>query len=381
MGRVSTEELPAAAWLAALAGFEGMTNRRFRMLVARRTPREAFAIASGAVPAPPAIAEMHRRDDTLAARWRRSAAQRTPESAWSECRRASIQVVATDDPLFPAQLLDDPTCPPVLFVRGRLDRLDARRVAIVGTRNATQRGRQTAARFGHDLAAAGVAIVSGLARGVDGAAHRGCLAGGGAPIGVVGNGLDAPYPREHGTLWGEVAERGVLLSEWPPGTAPDAFRFPLRNRLIAALSEVVVVVESRERGGSLSTAREAAERGIDVFAVPGALDSRASVGTNALLRDGAAPATEPADVLAALGLDTRRSGRNRHERRPPPDAVGLRVLDLARQGSAISVDRVASALALGVTDAALALAHLEANGWLIESNGWFETVDEWADLA
>jgi DNA processing protein len=381
MGRVSTEELPAAAWLAALAGFEGMTNRRFRMLVARRTPREAFAIASGAVPAPPAIAEMHRRDDTLAARWRRSAAQRTPESAWSECRRASIQVVATDDPLFPAQLLDDPTCPPVLFVRGRLDRLDARRVAIVGTRNATQRGRQTAGRFGHDLAAAGVAIVSGLARGVDGAAHRGCLAGGGAPIGVVGNGLDAPYPREHGTLWGEVAERGVLLSEWPPGTAPDAFRFPLRNRLIAALSEVVVVVESRERGGSLSTAREAAERGIDVFAVPGALDSRASVGTNALLRDGAAPATEPADVLAALGLDTRRSGRNRHERRPPPDAVGLRVLDLARQGSAISVDRVASALALGVTDAALALAHLEANGWLIESNGWFETVDEWADLA
>ena len=148
--------------------------------------------------------------------------------------------------------------------------LDARRVGIVGTRNSTQQGAATAARFGHELAAAGVVVVSGLARGIDGAAHRGALAAdAAAPVAVVGNGLDVPYPRRNAELWERSPTRGVIVSEWPPGTRPDAFRFPLRNRILAALCEVLVVVESRERGGSSDHRPRGGDRGVDVFAVPG----------------------------------------------------------------------------------------------------------------
>ena len=139
-------------------------------------------------------------------------------------------------------------------------------------------------------------MVSGLAKGIDGAAHRGALAvDGSTPVGIVGNGLDRPYPKQHTELWNAVAERGALISEWPPGTQPDAFRFPLRNRILAGLVEVLVVVESRERGGSLITAREAAERGVEVFAVPGAVQSRASIGAwrvTALAQEDAAAAID-----------------------------------------------------------------------------------------
>jgi DNA processing protein len=379
MGGVSAP-LPDEAFVAALVGLDGMTHRRSRLLLGRRSPAEAWAVATGAASAPPAVADLFRSDPTLAGRWSRSAASRSVECVWDACAQGGIRVVLPSAIDFPAQLVDDPTCPAALFVRGDLGVLDGRRVAIVGTRNATQRGRETAAWFGHDLATAGVAVVSGLAKGVDGAAHRGCLAADGRPVGIVGNGLDDPYPRQHGPLWGEVAGRGVLISEWPPGTRPDAFRFPLRNRLIAALAEIVVVIESRERGGSLSTAREAAERGVPVFAVPGALDSPASVGTNQLLRDGVAPATEPSDVLVALGLDTRRSGRRRVDHRRPPDALGRRVVDLARTDP-LTVDATATRLHVDVVDAAMALARLERDGWLVEAGGWFELAGDWAALA
>ena len=225
------------------------------------------------------------------------------------------------DPRFPALLGLDPAPPAVLFVRGDLGVLDARRVGIVGTRNATLAGRQTASALGCDLAAAGVAVVSGLARGIDGAAHRGALAAGegagvGRPVAVVGNGADRPYPKQNAELWSAVGGRGVLMSEWPPGTPPEAFRFPMRNRILAALCEVLVVVESRERGGSLLTVREALDRSVEVMAVPGSPRNRAAAGTNGLLRDGAAPVTSADDVLASLGLDTGARARLRSTRVP-----------------------------------------------------------------
>src|SRR5690606_572209 len=132
--------------------------------------------------------------------------------------------------------------------------LAERRAGIIGTRNATAAGRATAFELGHELAVNGVAVVSGLARGIDGAAHRGVRAGDGRPAGGVANGRDAPYPKPHTELWEWVATHGLLVSEWPPGTTPEPWRFPLRNRILAALCEVLVVVESRERGGSLITA-------------------------------------------------------------------------------------------------------------------------------
>jgi DNA processing protein len=358
-----------------------MTTARLKSLLAGRTAEEGYAIATGEARAPGPVASLFRRDPELAERWRADGRQRTAERSWQECLDAGVAVVVPGDPEFPAQLLDDPRCPAVLFVRGDLGVLDARRVGIVGTRNATQRGRETAAKFGYELASEEVVVVSGLARGIDGSAHRGALAvDGSRPVAIVGNGPDRPYPKQNTELWNEVAERGALISEWPPGTQPDAFRFPLRNRILAALVEVLVVVESRERGGSLITAREAAERGVDLFAVPGSLQSRASAGTNQLLRDGAAPATDVTDVLVALGLDQRRAGRSRFDSRPRPRGDEVALLETCRaEPRTIEAMVLLHDMTLG--DVAMSVARLERSGWLRETGGWFEAVDEWADLA
>jgi DNA processing protein len=185
---------------------------------------------------------------------------------------------------------------------------------------------------------------------------------------------------QHSGLWEEVANRGALISEWPPGTGPDAFRFPLRNRILAALVEVLVVVESRERGGSLITAREAAERGVEVFAVPGALQSRSALGTNKLLCDGASPATETADVLMALGLDRRRAGRVRHDPRSLPSRDDRQLIEACRSEPQ-TLEAISLRCARSLVDTALAVARLEHAGWLRETAGWFEAIDDWADLA
>lgn len=370
-----------AEFVASLAGFERMTTKRLAGLLAGRTPETAFAIASGASAPPEPIASLLRREPDLAAIWRSEARRRPPDRIGEQCAAAGVEVVVVGDHSYPAALLDDPRRPPALFVRGDLNALDARRVGIVGTRNATQRGRETAAMFGYELAVEGVSVVSGLAKGIDGAAHRGVLAvDGSRPVAVVGCGPDRPYPVSHASLWESVAERGALISEWPPGTQPDAFRFPLRNRILAALVEVLVVVESRERGGSLITAREAAERGVAVFAVPGALDSRAAVGTNKLLCDGAAPVTETADVLMALGLDQRRSGRRRHDPRALPSAADRHFIEACRR-QPCTLEMLVPGPGGSLVDTAMAVARLEHGGWLRETAGWFEAVEDWADLA
>jgi len=369
------------AHLAALAGLDHMTTSRLHALMAGRDSIEAFAMASGAVPPSAPIAAAFRSSKHLAQRWSVSARSVTPVRMAAECERLGVQVLVAGDPEWPAQLLDDPRRPAVLFAQGDPAVLDARRVGIVGTRNPTRRGAQIAARFGHELSLAGVSVVSGLALGVDGSAHRGALdAPGARPVAVVANGHGDPYPRRHASLWADVAEAGVVLSEWPPGTRPEPFRFPQRNRILAALSEVVVVIESRERGGSLITAREAAERGIEVYAVPGPIDQRSSAGTNALLEVGAAPASSTEILLAALGLDTRRSGRRRFDVRRRPDGDESVALGLCR-ARAQTVESVAVAVEWELARAAMALARLERSGWVVETGGWFQATDEYADLA
>jgi len=275
---------------------------------------------------------------------------------------------------YPSQLIDDQNAPPLLYSRGDLDLLQRRRVGIVGTRNATEHGRSTAFTFAKVLSRHGVAVVSGLARGIDAAAHRGVLAAvkestdNAGPIAVVATGLDVVYPREHVGLWNEVGESGLLLSENPPGTGPLPFRFPLRNRIIAGLSEVLLVVESRLDGGSLITVREALARGVTVMAVPGATSTKAAQGTNMLIRDGALVALEPDDVLMALGLDTRRL---------LPVGADSGVLDLIRSDPLTLNDiaRLADEkLAMSFGDVALSLGRLEAQGWLMCTAGWFERI-------
>ena len=221
--------------------------------------------------------------------------------------RAGVKVLLPDHAGYPSMLVGDPGAPAVLFALGEPRVSEGRpRVAIVGTRSATHYGRQVASDLASELSAAGVAVVSGLARGIDGAAHagavRGAPDGSAPPIAVVGTGLDVIYPSSNKELWSEVAARGVVFSESPLGTQPHPGVFPARNRIIAALSDVVVVVESHYGGGSLYTAEAAARRSIPVCAVPGSVHSRASEGSNGLLVDGCIPVRDATDVLVAIEL-------------------------------------------------------------------------------
>ena len=276
---------------------------------------------------------------------------------------------------YPGELAADPFPPAVLFARGDLATLARRTVAIVGTRHATVGGMEVAARLGHDLADAGVCVVSGLAKGIDGAAHRGALAAGGGapPAGVVGSGLDVVYPRSNRGLWEEVAERGLLCAEVPPGTPPAAHRFPARNRILAGLAEVVVVVESRVKGGSLLTVEEAGRRGIPVMAVPGSVRSPASEGTNLLLVDGVAPVLDALDVMVTLGLEARPAQRRRRDRRPRPEPADRALLDLFG-ADALTLDTVVLRSGRSLPDVAVGLGRLEAGGWIARAGGWFEPV-------
>jgi DNA processing protein len=294
---------------------------------------------------------------------------------WTRCtERWTDAVRVLGRPGYPDALAEDPLPPGVLFTRGSLDALAMPSVAIVGTRHATVGGMETAAALGKELAAAGIAVVSGLAKGIDGAAHRGALSadGGAPPIAVVGSGLDTVYPRCNAGLWADVGRRGLLCSEVPPGTAPAAHRFPARNRILAALADAVVVVESRVRGGSLLTVTEAGTRGVPVMAVPGSVRSPASEGTNLLLVDGATPVVDALDVLVTLGLEARPSARRRRrDRRPLPAPSDRQVLELFG-GDALTLDTIVLRSGRPLPEVAMALSRLELAGWLVRTGAWFE---------
>ncbi len=371
--------VPPQAYIAALAGFRNMNIHRLSALLRQHEPEDAWAVVLGEQPASGLIAQVLAAHPPVRASWRRCAAERPPERVWQQCLDLGLEVLAMGHPRYPAGLLDDRLPPPVLFARGDLALLEGRRVGIVGTRNATAGGRATARLLGHGLAAAGVHVLSGLARGVDGHAHRGVLAAtsersdAGRPIAIVASGHDVIYPREHADLWAAVGDTGLLLSESPPGTPPEAHRFPLRNRIVAALSEVVIVVESRERGGSLITASEAIDRGVPVMAVPGPVDRRSAAGTNRLICDGATPVLGVDDVLIALSYQNGRSAVMAADLRPRPRGTDLAVYRVIAE-DARTIDGVALLAGLSLVDAAMCLARLEANGWVAQADGWFERV-------
>ncbi|HEY6363135.1 MAG TPA: DNA-processing protein DprA [Vicinamibacterales bacterium] len=221
--------------------------------------------------------------------------------------RRGIDALAWNDLRFPTALLAIPDMPPVLWYRGLLDTLDAPAVAIVGSRAASAVALETAARLGAALAARGIVVVSGLARGVDSAAHRGALTTG-RTIAVLGSGLERVYPAEHKGLADDIAHSGLVLSEHAPDAAPLPFHFPLRNRLISGLSRAVVVIEASDRSGSLITAACALEQGRDVMAVPGNVLSGRNRGGHALIRDGATIVECAEDVVNELGLATGSPG-------------------------------------------------------------------------
>ena len=222
---------------------------------------------------------------------------------------SGIRVLAWNDTRFPAALLAIADTPPVIWYRGALDALDAPAVAIVGSRAASAVALETAACLGADLAARGLVVVSGLARGVDSAAHRGALTTG-RTVAVLGSGLDRVYPPEHKDLAFDIARTGLLVSEHAPGTPPLPFHFPLRNRLISGLSLAVVVIEASDKSGSLITATCALEQGREVMAVPGNVLSGRNRGGHGLIRDGARIVECAADILEELGIAPGPAGRS-----------------------------------------------------------------------
>ena len=281
---------------------------------------------------------------------------------------SGFRFVARSDAGFPSRLraIHDP--PVGLFVRGDapLSLLDRTCVAVVGARACSTYGTAVAVAFGRELAAAGVVVVSGLARGVDAAAHRGALDRG-ATVAVLGCGIDRDYPRAHANLAQQVAASGLILSEYPPGVEPAPWRFPARNRIVAGLAAATVVVEARERSGALITADLALEEGREVLAVPGEITSRLSHGTNALLRLGATPATCAADVLAAVGIEPAHDPPRQLEAR-------LEAMRVAAADSPVSVDELAERTGLAPGEAAAALAELELLGVVREADGRYRVV-------
>ena len=304
--RLLTDRLPAAlpatAYAAALARLPGMGPARLVSLLRDEDPETVWRrVLAGEVRRP-------ERDGAEAASgprlpWAGAASGRDVAADWCAMADAGITVAYLGGPGFPDALAHDPQPPGVLFWLGDLGVADRPCVALVGTRQCTSYGRAVAAEIGRGLAESGVCVVSGLAIGIDGAAHQGALTAvdGAGPLGVAASGVDTPYPVRHTELWYRVAAAGAVISETAPGQPAQPWRFPARNRLIAGVAQALVVVESHAAGGSMLTVAAAAERGVEVLAVPGPVTSAASLGTNQLLHEGVAPARHAGDVLAALG--------------------------------------------------------------------------------
>ena len=257
--------------------------------------------------------------------------------------------------------------PAGLFVRGTAATgvLDAPAVAVVGARSCSQYGAQVARTLARELAAAGLVVVSGLARGIDGEAHRGALDAGGLTVAVLGCGIDRDYPASHTELARRIRETGLVVSEYGPGVEPAPWRFPARNRIVAGLAAVTVVVEARERSGALITADLALEEGREVFAVPGEITSALSAGSNRLLALGAAPLLGAADVLCSFGLEPQaRAGA------ADLGADAARALAALADGSA-SVDDLVTSTGLDAGALAAGLSELELAGLVAEGDGLY----------
>jgi DNA processing protein len=287
--------------------------------------------------------------------------QTTPEQLLGDLRHQNITPVTLLDLEYPGNLRHVADPPPVLFTRGTLCEADALAVALVGTRRATDYGRAIAAQLAHDLSEAGITVVSGLAKGIDTVAHHAAIRAGGRTIAVLGNGLNQVYPPENRNLATSIISSGALITEFPPGIPPDAVNFPRRNRIISGLSLVTVIVEAGERSGALITSDFALEQGREVMAVPGSILSPASLGTNLLIKQGAAPVTGVDDILEALQLP----------RQTPTSELARRVPELSPNETSVwqalgreprHVDDLARGLALPANHVSATLAVLELSG-------------------
>lgn len=353
------DEVRAALGLLAV---EGLGPGRFRALVDRWGSARAALAAAGRIrpdrTLPGPVLQGLRRTDPA------------PGGRLDELERRGIRLVVYGGPGYPERLGDLDYPPPVLWLQGPGSLPSRGGVTVVGTRKATGYGRRMARDLGAALSASGLTVVSGMAAGVDGAAHRGALETGGATVGVLGSGLDHEYPSAHRALYRRMREGGLLATEHPPPEPPQKAWFPRRNRVLAALAEAVVVVQAPRDSGALITADLALDLGREVLAVPGPVGPSASEGVHRLLREGAAPATCAADVLAALRGPDAVDDR---EGPPRPDTDRLAALagrDAPRARSLCRPllegprdgDELARTAGLGAAEAASVLSRLELEG-------------------
>ena len=319
----------------------------------------AYAAETGAhVLAPPSTA-----------RWSTFARSFSEDAYRASLHARGFRFVARSDPAFPPLLgsIHDP--PPGLFVRGEasLDLLARPGVAIVGARACSPYGAHVARSLGRELAATGLVVISGLARGVDGEAHRGALEAAGATVAVLGCGIDRDYPASHRELAARIATTGLVVAEYAPGVEPAPWRFPARNRIVAGLATATIVVEAREASGALITADLALEEGREVFAVPGEITGALSKGTNALLRLGATPLTAVGDVLEAFGFTGPAPA-------PPPGSGDAAVVLARLRDAAATADELVRATGLDAGAVAVALTELELAGLCAGSEGRYRVV-------
>lgn len=279
---------------------------------------------------------------------------------WEQTQSKGIQVLTWMDEAYPQRLKEIEQPPPVLYLRGELTPEDTWAVSIVGTRRVTPYGRQVTEEIASFLAANGITVISGLARGVDSLAHSAALKAGGRTLAVLGCGVDRIYPPENRALAEKILESGALLSDYAPGTPPEASNFPPRNRIISGLSMAVVVIEAGKTSGALITAQFAAEQGREVFAVPGNILAPQSKGTNELIQQGALPLLSASDIVQALNLT--RVGQHKAARKAlPADEVEAKLLDIMGE-EPLHVDEIRNQTNLPVEKVSATLVMMELKG-------------------
>lgn len=300
-----------------------------------------------------------------------------PDHILGILEKKKIKTLIWEDTGYPLYLKEISQPPPVLYYKGEFKECDNLAVAIVGTRNVTPYGRQLTEDTSAYLAGNGVTIVSGLARGVDAIAHEGALKVGGRTIAVFGSGVDVIYPPEHRKLAERIIENGAIMSDYAPGTKPDAVNFPPRNRIISGLSRGTVVIEAGERSGALITAKFSLEQGREVFAVPGSVLAPMSKGTNNLLFAGATPMTNPKVVLESLNLPSRPQKKEGISETPQLEPLERRILIALNEGE-IHIDELCEKLDLPIEKLSVALTMMELKS-LVERSGGMEyrSVKDW----
>ena len=365
-------------WLA-LKKVEGVGNLAFKTLVeALGSPAKVFAASYDTLKRIPGIGD-------------KTAAQIKSFDDWKACekelervRRAGMTLLTFQDADYPRRLLNIYDFPPLLYVKGTLSNEDIP-IAVVGSRQASPYGRFTTERLCRELALRGIVVVSGMARGIDSAAHSGALAGRGRTIAVLGSGPDVIYPPENEALHLKIVANGAVISEYPFGTPPNAANFPARNRIISGLSLGVVVVEAGMKSGSLITARIALEQGREVFAVPGAIDASGSRGTHRLLKEGAKLIEGVDDILEEILPQLQGAGLVPPAAHPSPEAIpgamtsdgaGLeslsereRLVFSALAGAPVDVNTLVHATGLTVQEVITVLLQLELNGLVRQMPG------------